>query len=350
MKPKTRIAALIVLSWAHAVFAQQPSKATPPAEPPSMPYTAVVDPQFVPVTQAFFLIDEDIVIGVAQGNVAKAYPAADVSQHGVVHDEMADGPIIVSWCVTCNTSAVYRSDLKGRRLHFEWDSMVGANEVERDRETGSLWQQSTGEAISGPLRGSQLELYPFVRTTWKEWRRRFPGTLALKPLPGYAEVFAFRRGRITEGIPGGTSAPKGSFGQDDRLRAKEIVAGLAIGADAMAFPFSALRTARVVNERVGGTPVVVVHQSSSDTTTAFDPRVNGKVYRFTPANADSSSLMDEETHSTWDAYGHCVDGALKGTQLKPVILVPEFWFAWSEFHPKTRVFTVGQSSSKNTGK
>jgi len=316
-----------------------------------MPYTAVVDPQFVPAAQASFLIDDDIVIGVVQGSVAKAYPAADLSQHGVVHDEMADGPIVVSWCVTCNTSVVYRSELKGKRLHFEFDSMVGGNEVERDKETGSLWQQSTGEAISGPLRGSRLELYPFVRTTWKEWRRRFPNTLALKPLPGYAEVFPFRRGRISEGIPGGISAPKGSFGPDGRLRPKEIVAGLAIGTDAMAFPFSALRIARVVNERVGGVPVVVVHQPSSETTTAFDPRVKNQVLRFASANLDASSLTDSNTHSTWDAYGRCVDGALKGTQLKAVILVPEFWFAWSEFHPKTKVYSAAvPKASKTPGK
>ena len=31
---------------------------------------------------------------------------------------------------------------------------------------------------------------------------------------------------------------------------------------------------------------------------------------------------------------------LKGTQLKPVILVPQFWFAWSQFHPGTQIFAA----------
>jgi hypothetical protein len=31
---------------------------------------------------------------------------------------------------------------------------------------------------------------------------------------------------------------------------------------------------------------------------------------------------------------------MKGTQLKPLILVPEFWFAWSQFRPDTRVFSI----------
>jgi hypothetical protein len=27
--------------------------------------------------------------------------------------------------------------------------------------------------------------------------------------------------------------------------------------------------------------------------------------------------------------------------LKQLILVPEFWFAWSEFQPKTKVYSAG---------
>ena len=33
-------------------------------------------------------------------------------------------------------------------------------------------------------------------------------------------------------------------------------------------------------------------------------------------------------------------GPLKGTQLKPLILIPEFWFAWSQFRPGTRLLST----------
>ncbi len=62
-----------------------------------MPYTAVDHPEFVPAAQAAFLSDRDVVIGVSNGGIAKAYPAADLDQHGVVHDQMPDGPIAVTW-------------------------------------------------------------------------------------------------------------------------------------------------------------------------------------------------------------------------------------------------------------
>jgi hypothetical protein len=311
-----------------------------------MPYTAILDPQFVPAAEAGFLQDQDVLIGVASGKVAKAYPAADLAQHGSVNDQMPDGPIEVTWCGICNTGAVFRAELKGRLLHFDYDSMVGGNEVHKDRETGSRWQQSTGKAISGPLEGSVLDLYPFVRTTWKEWRRRYPSTIVLKPLPGYDERMpnlSKRMNAVT--LSGEGDAPKSAFGHDDRLRPKEVVAGLQIGTESTAFPFSQLRIALVVNDRLGGVPVLVVHQPSSDTTTAFEARAKGKTLRFHAEDADAGSLTDLETHSRWDAYGHCVEGPLKGTQLKVLVLVPEFWFAWSEFHPQTKVFMAGSPAS-----
>src|ERR1700733_14545310 len=165
---------------------------TPPQTPPGMmPYVAILDPQFVPASEATFLRDDDTLIGVAHGNVAKAFPAADLDQHGSVNDQMPDGPIEVTWCGTCNTGAVFRAKFKGRLLHFDYDSMVGGNEVHKDRETGSRWQTST----------------------WKEWRRRYPNTVVLKPLPGYDERmsnFSKRINAVTRSGEG--AAPPDAFG------------------------------------------------------------------------------------------------------------------------------------------
>ena len=313
----------------------------PAQTPPMMPYVAVHEPVFASASEATFALDDDLVIGVARGKMAKAYMALDLAQHGTVDDEMPDGPIEVTWCSACGTGAVFLAELKGRRLHFEYDSMVNANEVHRDVETGSRWQQSTGEAISGPLKGSTLTLYPFVLTTWKAWRTRYPNTTLLQPLPGYAERIPILRPRMKQARTSGEGeAPAGSFSTDTRLRPKEMIAGLAVGTETMAFPISELRTARVVNERVGGVPIVVVHQLSSDTTTAFEARVKGKELRFKIGDSEASALIDLDTSSTWDPYGRCLKGPLKGTQLKPLILVPEFWFAWSQFRPATRLFTA----------
>jgi uncharacterized protein DUF3179 len=233
---------------------------------------------------------------------------------------------------------VFRAEAKGKDLHFENAGVIGGNEVFRDRETGSRWQQSSLEAISGPMKGEHVKLYPFLLTNWGEWRKLHPDTLALKPLPGYAERVAETNKRVLEGLSQRGSAPDGVLRTDKRLTPKTMILGLDASGANKAFPLNALRQTRVINDTLGGEPVLVVHQPGSDTTTAFLARLNGKALKFTAANQDATELTDDETHSRWDAYGRCMSGRLAGTQLQSLILEPEYWFAWSEFHPDTTIY------------
>ncbi len=241
---------------------------------------------------------------------------------------------------------MFRAEAQGKKLHFETVGVIGANEVFGDKETGSHWQQSTLTAISGPLKGQHLELFPFLLTSWGEWHRLHPNTLVLKPTPGYAELIPEENRLIHEGLSGRGAAPDGVLRKDDRLPPKTMVLGLDVKGANKAFPLAALRAARVVNERLGGQPVLVVHQPGSDTTTAFVARSNGRTLRFSAANPEAAELTDSETHSRWDAYGNCISGPLKGSHLEPLILEPEYWFAWSEFHPGTTIFGPAAAHAK----
>ena len=234
---------------------------------------------------------------------------------------------------------MFRAEAQSKALLFDTDGLLGGNEVFKDRETGSHWQQSSLQAISGPLKGAHLAPYLFLLTTWGEWHKQHPDTLVLKPLPGYADRLAAMNKIINQGVAGMAGpAPSGAFSHDSRLRPRETVIGLELGGRAKAFPLAVLREVRVVNDHVGGTPVLIVHQPAADTTTGFVARLNGKDLKFRPADPQAGTLVDLETHSSWSAYGRCISGQLKGSRLTPVILEPEFWFAWSEFHPETELY------------
>ena len=215
---------------------------------------------------------------------------------------------------------MFRAAAKGRQLQFENAGVIGGNEVFKDRETDSRWQQSSLEAISGPLKGEHLELYPFLLTDWGEWHRLYPDTVVLKPLSGYADRIPEKNEMIRQGLSGEGSAPPGVLRMDDRLKPKTMVLGLAVGGADEAFPLSILRQERVINQEIGGQPVLVVHQPSSDTTTAFIARVKATRLKFRAANGDATELIDEQTKSRWNPYGDCISGAFKGSQLTSLIL------------------------------
>ncbi len=233
---------------------------------------------------------------------------------------------------------MFRAAAKGRNLQLDNAGIVGGNEVFKDRETGSRWQQSSLQAISGPLQGEHLDLYPFLLTDWAEWHRLHPDTLVLKPLPGYAERIPERNEMIRQGLTGEGSAPPGVLHEDNRLKPKTMVLGLAVGGSDEAFPLTTLRETRVINLQLGGQPVLVVHQPESDTTTAFIAQARGMPLTFAAANPGASEIIDQQTKSHWNAYGESVSGSMKGAQLKSLILEPEYWFAWSEFHPDTKIY------------
>jgi Protein of unknown function (DUF3179) len=85
------IAAMVILAAGAAPAAAQT------AAPASLPYTAVHDPQFISPAAATFMGDEDRVIGVMSGKIAKAFPAGILSQHGLVEDQSPKGPIAITW-------------------------------------------------------------------------------------------------------------------------------------------------------------------------------------------------------------------------------------------------------------
>ena len=241
---------------------------------------------------------------------------------------------------------MFRAEAQGKELHFENAGVIGGNEVFRDRESGSRWQQSSLEAISGPMQGEHLKLRPFLLTSWGEWRKLHPDTLVLKPLPGYADRIAATNQHVQEGLLQRGNAPDGVLRVDKRLTPKTMVLGLDVEGANKAFPLNALRQTRVVNDVLGKEPVLIVHQPGSDTTTAFSARLNGDTLKFAAANPEATELTDLQTHSLWDAYGRCLSGKLKGSSLKSLILEPEYWFAWSEFHPDTAIYTSAPSGTR----
>ena len=54
-----------------------------------------------------------------------------------------------------------------------------------DRGSESLWSQIASEAISGPERGTRLEIMRSSQMSWGEWRERHPDTTVLSAETGH---------------------------------------------------------------------------------------------------------------------------------------------------------------------
>ena len=202
-----------------------------------------------------------------------------------------------------------------------------------DRQTQSYWSQLLGEAIEGPLAGTQLTHYPSWQTTWGEWVARFPDTIALdKGGSGSSDTYAgyYRSGQT--GIrPESIS--------DNRLGGKEWVIGVEQDGEAVAYDFDTLNAERIVNDRVGETDALVVFLPESATGLVYNRLVDGQMLTF---RYEDETLIDNETQSTWDAWlGTATSGPLEGQRMRRVDSTRSFWFGWKDWYPDTRIY--GQS-------
>ena len=115
-----------------------------------------------------------------------------------------------------------------------------------------------------------------------------PDTLVLRPLPGYAERIPEVNQRVEKGLLQRGNAPQGVLRTDSRLPPKTMILGLDVEGHSKAFPLNTLRKTRVVNDTLGESPILIVHQRGSDTTTAFSARLKENALTFTAANPEAT--------------------------------------------------------------
>src|SRR6185503_2322719 len=109
----------------------------------------------------------------------------------------------------------------------------------QDAETGTWWQQVSGEAIVGPLKGKQLTLVPFDQLTFAAWRDEAPEGRVLAPVEKITAANRYASADWEERMQK-TPAPQ-SASTDSRLQPRALVLGIEVGRAARAYPLAGLR-------------------------------------------------------------------------------------------------------------
>ena len=228
--------------------------------------------------------------------------------------------------------------MDGRALRFRLFGINNQNFIMRDDETGSWWQQVTGEAIHGPLKGRRLRPVFHDEISFAVFRQERPMGRVLRPDPGFASEYAdwnwekrMKKAR--------TVRPKG---KDDPLEPRAVVVGVTIGEAARAYPFPLLRRQSPVADRLGGEPILLVVGDDGKSIRVFKGTVDGRALTFARrVGVQPLHLFDAETGSEWDFSGAAVSGTLAGRRLEKVRALKEYWFDWKTYNPGTGVYVAG---------
>jgi len=135
------------------------------------------------------------------------------------------------------------------------------------------------------------------------------------------------------------------------LKGRDRVLGVSINGTARAYPIRILNYHEIVNDVIGGTPVVVTYCPLCGSGTAFEATIDGRSHEFGVSGLlyNSDVLMyDRETASLWSQLMvQAVTGPMKGTRLQQLPLSNSSWEEWVERHPDTRVLSNDTGYSRN---
>lgn len=258
---------------------------------------ALENPEWISAEEAeSFLYPDDRVIGWVQGEIMRAYPIQILNWHEVVNDSVEEKPIAVTYCPLTGTARAFQATAGGKSLTFGVSGKLYKNNLLfYDRQTKSLWSQIRGEAVTGPMKGTQLSAVSVFVTSWRVWREKYPQTQVLSLNTGFLRDYSQDPYRKAARSPQ-PLFPMGKIRDD--LAAKAWVVGISYQGRAKAYSLEGLKRSRMrrFKDRIGDEWVAV------------------------------QWVPEWDELIVTDASGN------------PVPAIRMYWFAWQAFYPETEVY------------
>lgn len=239
---------------------------------------------------------------------------------------------------------MWESEVDGKKLTFHLAGINNQNFIMRDDETGTWWQQVSGEAIQGPMKGRKLVNVFTDEVTFAVWKREHPNGRVLRPDERVSQNYEaanweeeYEKFKVVVPVEA-----------NDKLKPRTLIAGIVVNGKAIAYPMESLQKERLILNTIGDIPIFVVLGEDNKSVRAFtalrgEPCLDDcKLEFFIKANTTPLQLIDSQTGSTWDFSGKAISGTLTGTQLKKIPVLKDYWFDWKIYHPDTSVYTTNK--------
>ena len=218
--------------------------------------------------------------------------------------------------------------VNGLTLTFHLAGINNQNFIMRDEQTGSYWQQISGLAISGPMKGTQLKLVPSDELTFATWKSEQPDGTVLRDVAQYTSEYAppdwdkqMQRASVVIRFP------------EHNLKSRDLMLGIQAFGASRAWLYEQVLNDKVVKDFVGTEPVLLVTGPDNESVRAFRNPDNADYYR-----TNDGLLMDAPTGSEWNFQGCAISGKSKGTCLEQIPMLKDYWFDWRNYNPGTSVY------------
>lgn len=258
---------------------------------------AADNPAVTSADDATWLKDDDIVFGIAVNGEYRAYPRRIMEVREMVNDTLGGRHLGIPYCTLCGSAQAYFTDDVPdgveRPVLRTSGLLIRSNKVMYDLNTYSVFDTFRGMAVTGPLAEKNIVLKQagVVTTEWGDWKEAYPQTTVLRESLAMGRDFDFRNNRDANG----PIFPIGDV--DPRLPVQEDIIGVVTDA---------------------GEPIAF-HKDS-----ALEALMQGQEISY----ANVHIVVDGGGVKAVDKQGNDLGGH------------QAFWFAWSQFHPETKLWPM----------
>ncbi len=298
---------------------------------------SIDNPQFIDANAVSFLNDNDLVVGIVQGNVAKAYPHIVLDWHEVVNDEINGAFFTLNYCPLTGTAFAWESKTNTTRTTFGVSGLLyNANLIMYDRNTDSNWSQLRLECVNGSLINDKPKLYSVVETDWATWRTLYPNTQVLSTQTGFSRTYGV--------------SPYGDYATNNNrflfrpeitnnaLPNKERVYTIIDDDKSKVYQFSKFNEGNAIRDTFNGSDYLIVGNNNLMYGFKLENNHSGLVFEYDFANSESFFIDNEG--NKWSIFGEAIEGSRLGEKLTPVKSVMSYWFAIAAFYPNPEIYAT----------
>ncbi|MCD6596051.1 MAG: DUF3179 domain-containing protein [Bacteroidales bacterium] len=200
---------------------------------------ALKNPDFVVKSEALFMNNEDLILGLVVGTEARAYPHKILDWHEIINDEVQGEKFVISYCPLTGTGIGWAQRQHGVSSTFGVSGLLyNSNLIPYDRESDSYWSQMRLDCIKGSRKGEKIETIQLIETNWGTWKNIYPNTQVVSTNTGYSRNYnryPYGNYKTDETVYFPVSV------KDSRLHAKEVVHGIIINDIAKIYRFEQFR-------------------------------------------------------------------------------------------------------------
>src|SRR5690606_18547598 len=268
--------------------------------------------------------DSTLVVAIEKDGEAKGYPIRYIVYHHQVRDTLAGESVMITYCSVCRTGRVFSPFVDGKAERFRLVGMDHFNAMFEDSATGSWWQQATGAAITGDLKGRKLEEIESIQLTAGAFFRAYPQgrIMAADPnfLSKYDSLGKFERGESENEL---TGTDRFSWNE------KSWVVGVDLEDGAKAYDWNRLRQSGSIRDKHGDQQVLLLLNQDTQSFVVFEIPPHIRTHQWTGELLHLDSTVYSFTGKSQDP---------RLTDLKRLQAYQEFWHSWRTFRPKTERF------------